>query len=188
MPKIYIYFWFYLSLAWKNEAWKKKIQTCSVLHEQFGEFQWNSGSRQTGCIPTILCSVIRNVKRSEDLLLVIHCMKSLLLSWKYFDLWVKGQALLFCSDYDNNLSEIDRSVHLLCQWTLCELCSLQWGSAAHLCLCEKDILLVRWQVRGASLCYSMHNSNRSVFRKPFHLRILKALLPVCGVCRGVPPS
>lgn len=145
---------------------KKKIQTCFVLNEQFGEFQWNSGSRQTGCIPTVLCSVIINVKRSENLLLVIHCMKSFLLSWKYFDLWVKGQALLFCSDYDNNLSEIDLSVHLLCLWALRELCSLRWGSATHSCLCEKDILLVRWQVREASSATPCTIATEAFFGSP----------------------
>ena len=56
-----------------------------LLFAQFGKFQSCSGSRQTSCMPTVLCSVIINVKRSEILLLVIAELKSFLLLWKYFD-------------------------------------------------------------------------------------------------------
>lgn len=151
----------------------EKIQNFSNINAQLEEFQWNLGSRKTSCKPTVLCSVIINSKRSENLPLVIVELKSFLLSWKYFEFWLKGQALLFCSDYDNNLPEIYPSVHPLCLWTLCELCSLWWSSATHFCVCEKDILLARWGVRGLSFCYSMHNSSRRVLCKPLGIHILK---------------
>lgn len=115
----------------------KKFQNFSNVNAQLKEFQWNLGSRKTSCMPTILCFVIINSKRSENLPLVVVELKSFLLSWKYFDFWLKGQALLFFSDYDNNLTKTDPSVHPLCLWTLCELCGLWWSSVTHLCVCVR---------------------------------------------------
>lgn len=151
----------------------KKFQNFSNVNAQLEEFQWNLGSRKTSCMPTILCFVIINSKMSENLPLVVVELKSFLLSWKYFDFWLKGQALLFFSDYDNNLTKTDPSVHPLCLWTLYELCGLWWSSATHLCVCENDILLATWRVRRLSSCCSMHNSSGRVLCEPLGLHILK---------------
>lgn len=83
--------------------------------------------------------------------------------------WFLSQrtGLLFCLDYESNLQETDLSVHPLCLQTLCELCSLGCSSVTHLCMCEKkDILLLRWWVRGDSFCYSIHNGNWRVLCSP----------------------
>lgn len=145
--------------------------------ENSSEIQVNG--EEESCVPSILYSVIINVQRSENLLLVIAELKSFLLWWKYSDFWVKGEALLFCSDYDSNLPEMHPSLHPLCMWTLCELCGLWWSSAPHLCLCEKDVLLVRWRVSRDSICSSMHNNSRIVLCKPLYLHVLKGLLSLC---------
>lgn len=65
-------------------------------------------------MPTSLCSVTINVKRLETLLLVIVELKNFLFSWKYFAFLFKRQTFLCCSGYENNLHEMEPSVHPLC--------------------------------------------------------------------------